>query len=287
MLYDKHMKLSFDARRRLSAIMESSEELGAGFRIAMRDLEIRGAGDILGARQHGQIDNVGFDLYTRLLAQAINEAKRKKDIFEDALKRDAMQGAQEEKPKERPSFPHAGPPPETAPAAASFDLNDPLAPPVSMQLPIDARIPTYYVEDDNLRLQMYRRIAGLTTVEGIDDMRRELVDRFGLAPGTDGVPEEVENLLFQIRIKMLALQAGVEKIGRDRDQLVLRSGALKEMNRTAMQRKLRLGLGHLEDDVFIPEEAVRVGKEAIYLPVDEVGYWRTALQRTLEIMARG
>ena len=74
--------LSFDARRRLDAIMESSEELGAGFRIAMRDLEIRGAGDLLGARQHGHIDSVGFDLYTRLLAQAINEARRKKERFE-------------------------------------------------------------------------------------------------------------------------------------------------------------------------------------------------------------
>ncbi len=282
LLYDKHMKLSFDARRRLSAIMESSEELGAGFRIAMRDLEIRGAGDILGARQHGQIDNVGFDLYTRLLAQAINEARRKKEIFEDALKRGTEREDQEAKTRERTPFPH----PDSPPAATSFDLDDPLAPPVSMQLPIDARIPTYYVEDDNLRLQMYRRIAGLTTAEGIDDMRRELIDRFGVAPGTSSVPEEVENLLFQIRIKMLALQAGVEKIGRDRDQLVLRSKALKEMNRTAMQRKLRMGLVHLEDDVFIPEEAVRVGKEAIYLPVDEAGYWRTALQQTLEIMAR-
>ncbi len=85
LLYDKNMPLSFDARRRLSAIIESSEELGAGFRIAMRDLEIRGAGDLLGARQHGQIDSVGFDLYTRLLAQAINEAQRKKDVFEKAV----------------------------------------------------------------------------------------------------------------------------------------------------------------------------------------------------------
>ncbi len=84
LLYDRNTPLSYDARRRLSAIMESSEELGAGFRIAMRDLEIRGAGDLLGARQHGHIDSVGFDLYTRLLAQAINEAKRKKEVFDKA-----------------------------------------------------------------------------------------------------------------------------------------------------------------------------------------------------------
>ena len=67
------------------AILESSEELGAGFRIAMRDLEIRGAGESSGARQHGHIDSVGFDLYTRLLAQAINEARRKKERFEKAI----------------------------------------------------------------------------------------------------------------------------------------------------------------------------------------------------------
>ncbi len=59
------------------------------------------------------------------------------------------------------------------------------------------------------------------------------------------------------------------------------------MNRPAMQRRLRMGLGHLEDDIFIPEEAARVGRRAIYLPVDEEGRWRTALQRTLEIMAVG
>ncbi|MFZ1769842.1 MAG: transcription-repair coupling factor, partial [Caldilinea sp.] len=94
LLYDKHKPLSYDARRRLEAILESSEELGAGFRIAMRDLEIRGAGDILGARQSGHIDSVGFDLYTRLLAQAINEARRKKDRFEKALVE--VEGAQAE-----------------------------------------------------------------------------------------------------------------------------------------------------------------------------------------------
>ena len=80
LLYDKHTSLSFDARRRLEALLESSEELGAGFRIAIRDLEIRGAGELLGARQHGQIAAVGFDLYTRLLTQAINELRDKRRV---------------------------------------------------------------------------------------------------------------------------------------------------------------------------------------------------------------
>ncbi len=291
LLYDKNQSLSFDARRRLHAIMESSEELGAGFRIAMRDLEIRGAGDILGARQHGQIDSVGFDLYTRLLAQAINEARRKKEIFEAALKEEAKGKVKDEDEgkREEATTPQPHPPTTLQPytADAPFDLNDPLAPPVTLQLPVDAKIPASYIEEEDLRLQLYRRIAGLTSVEAIDEMRRELIDRFGPAPDTDSVPEEVENLLFQIRIKMLAQQAGVEKIGRELDQLVLRSEALENMNRPAMQRRLRLGLGHLEDETFVPEEAARVGRRAIYLPVDEEGRWRTALQRTLEIMALG
>ena len=78
LLVDKYKALSEDARRRLEAIQEASE-LGAGFRIAMHDLEIRGAGELLGARQHGHIAAVGFDLYTRLLAQAVNEARRTAD----------------------------------------------------------------------------------------------------------------------------------------------------------------------------------------------------------------
>jgi transcription-repair coupling factor (superfamily II helicase) len=76
LLVDKYKALTEEARRRLDAIQEASE-LGAGFRIAMHDLEIRGAGDLLGARQHGHIAAVGFDLYTRLLAQAVQEARER------------------------------------------------------------------------------------------------------------------------------------------------------------------------------------------------------------------
>ena len=79
LLVDKYKTLTEDARRRLEAIQEASE-LGAGFRIAMRDLEIRGAGELLGARQHGHIVAVGFDLYTRLLAQAVQEARERNKL---------------------------------------------------------------------------------------------------------------------------------------------------------------------------------------------------------------
>jgi transcription-repair coupling factor (superfamily II helicase) len=308
LLYDKHITLSYDARRRLEAILESSEELGAGFRIAMRDLEIRGAGDLLGARQSGHIDSVGFDLYTRLLAQAINEARRKKARFEkavqagngeidssggDVLGSSGRGGAEisgSEETKERtqpisqsPNLPIS--PFEELP----FDLADPLQPPVQLDLPLDARIPATYIEDEELRLQLYRRIAGITHPEMLDEMRRELIDRFGKDAETGSVPEEVDNLFFQIRIKSLAARAGVDRIGRDMDNLVLHSEALENIDRRTLERRLRIGLGRIsEDDAsFIPEDAARVGRRAIYLPIDEAGQWRQALLRTLEIMAVG
>ena len=303
LLYDKHATLSYDARRRLEAIIESSEELGAGFRIAMRDLEIRGAGDILGARQSGHIDSVGFDLYTRLLAQAINEARRKKDRFEKAIA-----AADEGEPldggvlgalgvgegetvvsSEEPQHPITQQPQTLPTEELPFDLEDPLQPPVQLDLPIDARIPVTYIADEDLRLQLYRRIAGITHPEAIDEMRRELVDRFGKDAETGAVPEEIENLFFQIRIKILATRAGIDRIGRDMDNLVLHSDMLENMDRRAMERRLRLGLGTIsaDDASFVPEEAARVGRRAVYLPVDDAGQWRQALLRTLEIMAVG
>ena len=298
LLYDKGTTLSFDARRRLSAIIESSEEMGAGFRIAMRDLEIRGAGDLLGSRQSGNIDTVGFDLYTRLLAQAINEAKRKKEVFEAAESNGAEEqsvngvqgdGEVQSGTGNKKQKTENGKQKTVGEQPSPFDLNDPLAPPVTLDLPLDARIPEAYIADEGLRLQIYRRIAGMTTVDEIEEMRRELVDRFGPDTGensgTHSVPAEVENLLFQIRVKMLALQAGVANIGRELEQIVVRSETLENMNRKVMERRLQMALGHLEDENFIPEEAARVGRRAIYLPVDEAGKWKSALVRTLQIMA--
>ena len=297
LLHDRHISLSYDARRRLEAILESSEELGAGFRIAMRDLEIRGAGELLGARQHGNIDSVGFDLYTRLLAQAINEARRKKQRFDKAV-------AESEQAKEepavgelRPTDEVAAPSPQPSGHALTlleeeevpFDLEDPLAPPVQLDLPLDARIPATYIEDENLRLQLYRRIAGITHPEVIDEMRQELVDRFGKDVETGSVPLEIEHLFYQIRVKIAATRAGIDRIGRDLDNLVLHSDWLENMDRKAIERRLRLALGKIsaEDGRFIPETAARVGRRAIYLPLDDEGQWQQVLLRVLEIMGVG
>lgn len=311
LLYDRHKPLSYDARRRLSAIMESSEELGAGFRIAMRDLEIRGAGDLLGARQSGHIDSVGFDLYTRLLAQAINEAKRKKQRFDAALQEPGVVDATDRESTaeattgaETPAVPVNGvpvngaqrpaqtpssdaPKPNLAELENAFDVENPLAPPVQLDLPLEAQIPETYIPEESLRLQMYRRIAGMTHFESIEEMRREMIDRFGTDDETGGVPIEVENLFYQIRVKILAVRANVQNIGRELDQLVIRSEALENINRAGLERRLRQAFGSRAQPIArsMDEAIPRVARRAVYLPIDEEGQWQTALVRTLEILA--
>ena len=114
---------------------------------------------------------------------------------------------------------------------------------MTLDLPLDARIPVWYIEDEDLRLQLYRRIAGITHPEMLDEMRQELIDRFGKDAETGAVPEEIENLFFQIRVKILATRAGVDRIGRDMDNLVLHSDALENMDRKSHAAAAAAGAG--------------------------------------------
>ena len=144
LLFDKYRSLSEQSQKRLQAIFEATE-LGAGFQIAMRDLEIRGAGNLLGAEQSGHIGTVGFDLYVRLLADAVDKLK--------ALR----EGKPAPEPRtERPS--------------------------ISINLPFTAHLPATYVADLNLRLATYQRLAAVDTVEGAEAIAQELRDRFGPPP---------------------------------------------------------------------------------------------------------
>jgi len=133
LLYRKRGQLSDIARKRLQAIFNASE-LGAGFQIALSDLEIRGAGNILGAEQHGHLSAVGFDLYTRLLAEAVEEQK--------ALR------------ESRPAI-HAK-------AQTVIDL------------PIDAYLPDDYVAEEPQKLELYRRLGKAGTVGEVAQIRAEL-----------------------------------------------------------------------------------------------------------------
>jgi transcription-repair coupling factor (superfamily II helicase) len=133
--------LSETADQRLAAIREFTE-FGAGFRIAMRDLEIRGAGNILGAEQHGHLATVGYDMYCKLMEEVLAETK------------DELAG-------KVPPQPHM----ETR-----------------VDVKVDAYLPESYVKDDRQRMEMYKRIAGLVTDADRADILDELMDRFGEVP---------------------------------------------------------------------------------------------------------
>ena len=299
LFYDRHSTLTFDARRRLEALIESSEELGAGFRIAMRDLEIRGAGELLGAKQHGQIVSVGFDLYTRLLTQSVNELREKRDLLAVAMGDGAGVAQPASGNGDRATHP---PGQQLNEGLLPITREDPLAPPVTLDLPLRAEIPATYVEEEGLRLQLYRRIAGLNSQQELEEMRGEIEDRFGKDSETNSIPLEMENLFYQIRVKMEALRAGILNIGRRRDQIAIRipqgfplraigsagvvKGEIEDGSRRKLQYSLRMALGHTTDEgEFVPNNAIHVGREAIYIPIDEESGWRTTLIRALKALS--
>ncbi|MGD0352213.1 MAG: transcription-repair coupling factor [Dehalococcoidia bacterium] len=141
--YDRGKQLTPEARKRLKTISEATE-LGAGFAVAMKDLEIRGAGNLLGVEQSGYIAAVGFDLYSRLLNEAVEELKQGRAL-------------EEEKKILHPSVTAVG-------------------------LPLAAFIPEEYIPDLSTRLNSYQRLAVVKRAEDIEVIARELSDRFGPAP---------------------------------------------------------------------------------------------------------
>jgi transcription-repair coupling factor (superfamily II helicase) len=165
------------ARKRINAIKQYSS-LGAGFRIAMRDLEIRGAGSILGTAQSGHILAVGFDLYCQLLKQAVAQLKgeKSKARLEVEVRLDFVA-------TNEPEFVHLGP-----------------------EARVPAFIPTTYVTDSALRIQAYRHLAEITTREQWDRLRKAWRDRFGK------FPPAVDNLLVLTEIKLAAAKAGVTRV---------------------------------------------------------------------------
>jgi transcription-repair coupling factor (superfamily II helicase) len=227
-LYEKHHPLSAEAHERLQAIAEASE-LGAGFQIAMRDLELRGAGEILGARQSGHIAAVGFDLYCRLLASAVENKK--------------------EQMTERGS--------EKARGELGFA---PL-----IDLPLPAQIPEDYVPDAGLRLRLYRRLADITKNTQVDDIARELTDRFGKPP------EPIENLLYLLRVKVAARQARVASITTEEGRLVIKFGHEDAARASRVQAKFK--------------DRVHVARDRVWLTFDGDPQWREHLGAVLQTLA--
>jgi transcription-repair coupling factor (superfamily II helicase) len=194
----RHNKINptVDGQARLDVIAENTQ-LGAGYSIAMRDLEIRGAGELLGTRQHGFIQDVGFHLYTRLLADAVR-----------IIRATATSKLKPEGPSSFISH------------LSSFDL--PLAMPVNVDLPLAIGVPADYIPDQNLRLRLYRRIADLRDESEVDALASEFRDRFG------ALPEMVESLLYQMRVKLRAEKAGLASVSWEAGQVALRFPAPAE-----------------------------------------------------------
>lgn len=144
LLIDDEKSLKRDARQRLDAIA-ASDELGAGFYLAMQDLEIRGAGEILGENQSGEMADVGFELYNQLLSRAVDNLKKNKQSadFEDLLHGDS-----------------------------AMEIN----------LHLPAFLPEDFCPDINERLRLYKRLASAENDETLDDFTQELIDRFGKLP---------------------------------------------------------------------------------------------------------
>ena len=155
LLYRRDRLLREVAEKRLAAIREFTD-LGSGFKIAMRDLEIRGAGNLLGEAQHGHMEAVGYDLYCKMLNEAVKGMKQ--GIDQDEVE----------------SF------------TTTIDLN------------VDAFIPASYIPDEYQKLDIYKRIALISTEDEMDDMMEELIDRFG------DIPKKVQKLILIARIKALA-----------------------------------------------------------------------------------
>ncbi|MFC1957363.1 transcription-repair coupling factor [Chloroflexota bacterium] len=231
-LYEKGRRLTPVAEKRLRTIFEATE-LGAGFGIAMRDLEIRGAGTLLGVRQSGHISAVGFHLYSQLLAQAVEAQKAKRaGITEEAA---------------RPSR----------------------LPPPTIDLPLPAYIPEDYVIDLNTRLGFYQKLATLGGIEQIEALKQEFSDRFG------ALPPELENLLYAVRIKTLAAEAGIESIATERGEIILRRFEGMRFDR----QKLELFVNGLEPHL---RDSIKLGTFQLRLHHKRLdNQWRQVLEEVV------
>jgi transcription-repair coupling factor (superfamily II helicase) len=184
LLLPREMMTIGAARKRINAIKQYSS-LGAGFRIAMRDLEIRGAGSILGTAQSGHIMAVGFDLYCQLLKQAVAQIKGKKTRWrlDVELRLDFVANNEAE----------VGPD----------------------SRPIPAFIPRSYIGDSGLRIQAYRRVAEVTTAEELHRLEKEWRDRFG------PFPDAVKNLAMLTEIKIAAAGQQITRVETRENKLML------------------------------------------------------------------
>jgi transcription-repair coupling factor (superfamily II helicase) len=208
LVLDERKSLTPNAARRLRAIEEFSE-LGAGFALAMRDLEIRGAGNLLGTQQSGHIAAVGYELYCQMLEGAVRKLKH-------------------------------------LPAPETIE--------VDLELPGEAYLPRNYLPDMRLKIDLYRRMARVTTDEQIDELRSELEDRFG------PVPEPARRMLDLARLRIDAAVWQIESIYLERPRLVIAYSDRRRIEQLARRhgRRFRVvddrkAVVDLPDELYDPD----------------------------------
>jgi transcription-repair coupling factor (superfamily II helicase) len=184
LLYPPDRALSEQAYERLKTIGEFTD-LGSGFKIAMRDLEIRGAGNLLGAEQSGHIAAVGFDLYVEMVTEAVGE----------------LTGEVREQPTE-----------------------------VQIDLPITAHLPRDYIERDDVRMEAYRRLAAVTTMDDVDDVRAEWNDRYGPPPPAAAA------LLDVARLRAELLRLGVSSVSVQKNRARFEGLELRKSQEARLKR---------------------------------------------------
>jgi transcription-repair coupling factor (superfamily II helicase) len=171
--------LPADSRKRLSTL-EQYSDLGSGFQIAMRDLDIRGAGNMLGGEQSGFIAEIGFEMYQKILDEAIKELKRNefRDLFKEEIQ-----------------------------------LQDDFVKDCTIDTDLEILIPDSYVESITERLSLYSRLDNCDTEQDLVNFHTELADRFG------PIPPEVEDLFTTVRCRKIAVELGFEKMFLKNDTL--------------------------------------------------------------------
>ena len=286
--------LTEPAEKRLRAMLDASE-LGAGFRIAMKDLEIRGAGNILGAEQSGNIHAVGFDLYTRLLSNAVEELRARGEGAGVSGQQSAVSGQGAMANGTASELPNGRGRAVDGSATKEEERVEP-----TLDIGIPASIPEEYIEDLPARLRMYQRIVtlgisvsgassrgeengrgdsagspgtGIVQEEGEDaikagvsEIEDEMRDRFG------PLPWQAVNLLYVTRLRLYAREAGIESVTRERNRVVLRYGGEIGGARRAMERVLG--------------RQAEIGNTQVRLPMDALGAdWEGALETALRALA--
>jgi transcription-repair coupling factor (superfamily II helicase) len=232
---DKRRSPTPEGEERLE-ILADNTSLGAGYSIAMRDLEMRGAGDLLGTRQSGYIAAVGFQMYTKLLNQAVQALRHESGL--QSL--DLTQARLVQPPS----------------------LN------VNIELPLSAEIPATSVPDDDLRLNLYRRISNLRSKEEIAQTEIEFSDRFG------SLPEGLQDLFYQMRVKLAAEAAGLDSVTILNQRIALNYPPLPE--------------GYRERPLSEIDPIAKIARNAYYLNIKDLSNesWRETLLQILNKLAR-